>query len=840
MQGSWTRQALTRTNELKSYLNKVKDDPNCKALPETLQKTFSALQGQVQAMQQVGADNERSSLPREIGALRTFIAATPEYRNQVVGLMTDKLVRSAVVENSTPNALSSQDIQRLQKNMSAAQTSQELMTLKARVAQSYGAGLTLLNDTVGALPQVEQCLADPNEFGHYLASTIQLVGSFISSGQDSNGSGLARTVSKLAAYSREKNFAKALAKLEENEYLSSLSCLLEVTAESYCSTRDAQIVFNEMNKSLELIKDDKGTLKLRTRKASLSNEQEAHPLEGYYVLTQNLPIVTDWLQSIQLGVEPRLPTDSAQKNKPLDDMTTFYKSVNNLRGIYNQNLETLKELKTKNEQKNQVVKLVNLVSNAMSGSSFNRDAEQNFFTMTFQPMHIPFRLLGLETPPEVMGTGSSGFQQPPEKWIEANYEKIPVFADPEALARTIGTNMEMLTRDAESSALTYYSKWFVIDKVAIVNKAIVGHLYNVKESLKEIDLYLQRLEGRVRNNAKDKSILTGILDTRRRIAKVMEKFEVLATMGSLKDLNETNLSVDSVKASEALVEEVFNQFMVMLAKSGWLANRLNDFVQYDYNLMQRSGLNMAPFVNEIYLATGRTMVNQMVTMSASSPTAISLDLAMALRLNKGNLEALEIALGSSYADRLAILKSIADGDKSFNGASLWRKKNPQYQQLEVDEVPGKENNAAWRYDKGLWNFVGKGVGDVGMMYSQSAATFGKLSSTPLSTDDEFHSAKRVLSQLCVQTLAFSDISPYWPLCRDAILESPYASDSVPSLDVSEQTKATLNMNYKQKAWNKYKEDPALNHSERICALRDFNRKNLVLYLLQGQTRNNGN
>lgn len=825
-QGNWTQQALARTNELRTFITQVKDDPNCKVLPQTLQETYSAIEARVQEMQSRGNEEEQSNLPREIGALRAFMGSDAQFRQQVAELMTGKMVRQSVNQNQSPLVSSIAD--------NVQQVASDLGSLKDRTKKAFAQSLTLLDRTVDTLPLVEQCLVDPNQFGHFLASTIQLIGSFASSSQDATGSQLARTVSKLVTYSREKKFAMALRTLDQNQFLASLSCLLEVTSESYCAARDGKIIFDEMMANSELEQTSSGELKLRARKVDYKSTGGSHPLEGYYILTQNMPIITQWLQTIQIGVEPRLPTDSAQKNKPLDEINNFFKTVNDLKGYFNSSLETLREMQTLQEKRNLVLKMTVQLSNQMTGSGFvPNSTDQNFFTMAYQPMHIPFRLLGIETPPEVMGTTGSGIMQSPAGYLEANYERMAIFSTPEILAQTISTNMQTLIRNAESSAITYYNKWFVIDKIAIVNRSIVGVLYNVKESLKEVDAYLERLEKRVRRYSDDQSMIPGVRDTRARIQKVLTQFRRLETAGR----NAGSLNVNdeqTLAVAEELIKEVYEQFYVMLAKSGWLANRMVDFVQYDYNLMQRSGLNMTPYIQEIYLATGRSLVDNIISMSSGNPSAVNQDLSLALRLNKGNLESLETALGRSYVDQIAFISHVVEGYRAVNGGTMWHMKNQDRHSWKTDEIPGYNNNSVWRYLKAFWKNGLASFGDVKSLWTQGAETFGWLRATRLSPDDEFGSARRVKNQLCVQTLAFNDLGPYWYMCRDSVLESPYVKSV--HFGVTEENAKSLNVSYKEKAWEQYKENKSLNHSKRICGLRDYNRKNLVLYLLQGQTR----
>jgi hypothetical protein len=812
-QGEWTRHALSHTKSLKSFITKLKDDPNCTALSGRMTAKYEQI---LAKMENSPAGTEGSSLRQEIGALRTFAGSSQRFQGQVMDVLTGKLVRHAAVINSTPVAESPLS--------PVQQSAKDLGSMKTRVTKTFNSGLQLMDETLDALPQLEECMTDSNAFGQYMASTVKLLGSFASSGEGQTGTAFAKTVSKFAEYARKKPFVKALRKLNQSEFQASLACILEVTSENYCSARDGQMLFNEMMKSEELVYNEKAQeMQLRNRRTKIDMKSGQNPLEGYYVLTQNVPMITEWLQMIQLGVEPRLPTDADQQTKVMNEVNDFYVNVKKMQGTYNSDLETLIGYRTLGEQQNQILKMVSALASTMSGPNFgNINSNQNFFTTDTQPMHIPFKLIGIPTPDAVTATGG-GMQQDPISWLQANYKELPAFQNPTGLATTVKINMDQMIQNANNSAITYYTKWFIVDKVHIANKAILGHLYNVKESLREVDMYLYRLGERIKTYAKDKTVLTGVQDTRRRIFLILEKFKAMETLaGRLDEIDPERLSGEVLTTSEGLIKEVYDQFSVMLAKSGFLANRMGDFIQYDYTLMQRANLNMQPFMKDLYIATGKSMVNQVIETSKGDPAKVKADLALALHINKQNLLALEMGLADSYATQIAMVKHTVVGATGMNGLSIERMKTPSYSEAWSENIPSQ---------KQPWLITNWKLSSVYQIIAGEAWT-------PVAPDSEFGSSVTVMNQLCVQTLAFIDLRPFWYMCKGAVLESPY-SDSV-KMDLTPTMIDSLNVNYEEKAWEKLKGSEIskpLNHSLRICALRDFSRKNLVLYLLQGQSRN---
>lgn len=815
-QGSWTAAALARTADLKTYIEKVKDDPNCKVLPAKLQASFSAIHENLKQAQSTSSDGPVTDAYQEIQSLAAAASDKPlaeMFQGTAAARMNQKLVQAAVLENSTVTS----------KIKAGSERKSRMAFLKENAA-SFGAGLSLVGQVVDSLPAAQRCLDDSTNFGHYFAATIQLVGSFASSGMDQYGSGVARLVSKLAEYSRDEKYVGALRALDQNEYLAALACLLESTSEAYCDARDAQILFQEMTKNSEVVTNSKGELSLKNKKVDMIGNGILHPLQGYYILTQNVPLITSWLQTIQLGVEPRLPTDSSQKNKPILEISIFDQSVNNIRGDYNVAIENIKATTNLDEKKKMTLDMVMKLSNSLTMGG----GEQNFFTLAIPAVHMPFKLLGMETPSVVLG-GPGIIPMSANGFFDSNGSALSELNDTNAMIAKIKVNLDGIIRRAQTSAIAYYSKWFIVDKVSIVNRSMIGNLSNVKSSLKEIDGYLAKLEQKIKNHSKDKSMILGVRDTRQRISSVLVKFKKIEELGeSLKNANLTESSEEVVQATEDLIKEVFDQFSVMLAKSGWLASRMSDFVEYEYDLSQKSGVDMSAHASEIYLETGRAMMEKIIAMSNGNPTSVSSDLAMSLRLNKGNLEAIEKALGPAYLDQIAFLRHIVDGKTKVTEDSMWRmKKGGAY---DLDPVPGDNRNPLWKFFISSWKEFFE---DPVMLNTAYHKMVSWTKSQNISPDDEFGSARKVMNQFCTQTLAFGNLTPFWHLCKGTAMESPFLTYG--GKEISTQAKNALNVIYKDKAWESYKVDRRLNHSVRICALRDFSRKNFVLYLLQGDT-----
>ena len=845
-QGSWTQQALQRTAQLRSFITNLRNDGNCTAYKDKMEKSILAISNNLDEVDKQSIEVQGlTHLPQEIGALRTFISGEPEFKGQVLGQIFSKMVHSASSEVKTlQSSISTDTATREQREqLTGEELSASLSSLAKRASVASSVGLRVFNETIDDLPKIAECLVNPNGAGQLLAASVKVLGAFASSGQASS-SQMAEAISKITNYSREQVFAASLAKLKQNDFMASLACLLEMTSENYCSTRDAAIIFNEMSNANVITHTETGELHLNpVTDLNHDLQDESSPLAGYYVLTQNIPMITEWLQMIQLGAEPRLKTDAMQKNNPLDQMNSFQKKLNDLRASVNSSVEGMRAFSTFEEKRLAVEKLVKDLSGALGAGSAESDYDggqhQNFFTLALAPVDMPFYLIGIPTPPAVKP--KNGFAQNPSQWLDNNYKDMTEFNDPETLAKTISSNLNQLIAKANLSAVTFYNKWLIIDKVFIVNRALIGQNYNVKEGLLNTRRYLMYLEKKVKHLNADPSFLPPLVDTRLRIEAVLNKFAELETLGEkLKrgEISDSDSQEQLQKLSENLIKEVFDQFYVMLAKSGWLALRMSDFVMADFQIMQRSGIGLDKYVSEIYAASGRALAEQIIRTSEGNPANVKTDLSMALHAAKGNLESLQLVLGDSYLNQIAVLEQTIKGYRSTDGYMMYKTKHPEqsYFVPSFDPIPGRPdflNNPIVMGISGIWKSYMAGFGDFGRVYDQINSSFS-MPSQNLMADDEFGSARILKAQYCVQTLAFGDLSPFWNLCNTTVLESPFINSQM-TYETSVGFKKRLNVTYKDKAWEGYHEEGGvqMNLSKRICAFRDFNRRNLVLYLTRG-------
>lgn len=835
-QGSWTQDALIQTNRLREITQQLRDDPSCKALGESLQSSFSHIYNDLDNLQKGlnGAEVRASNLGKEIRALRETGVNNPLLQKILNANMLTKMFDFALIKSS------SNDLKNVQPTRLSSEEKTELLAnFGNRMSRVANRGFTIFNQAIDSLPRLQTCLTDTNSSGQVLAASVSMLGALVSSGEDPLGAQTAMAISKLSNVMREAKFAGVLKKLNQQEFMASIQCIMETTSESFCSARDSRILYEQMKKDLQVRKSTKEEEKNNPFPAKIKFDS---PLYGFYILTQFAPIITDWLFRIQIGTSPRLREDGAYQIRILNDVNSFYVAKKNIEAEFNnitRNISTFSDYDSKkNYAKNLVVKISDLLLQG-AGNNIN----ENFFQKAGSPSEVPFRLLGIDVPAEVIAGGA---MMPAGTWLDNNYRNMPIFQDPENVPKIVWKNLENILQAAAANAINYYNQNFVADQVGMVNDSFIGLPYNIKSALQTVDSYLAKLSEKIKTQGKDTTLLGSIEDTRMRIGKIFYRYNDLKKfVDENKDLGKTkldpkdeyNYKKDLLKKNIALIDEVYTQFDVMIAKSGFLANRLITFVQYDFQMFVKNSLDNSHeekdvIYKEIAFASGKMIFDRLHQMAGNNPALLNLDLDSALRIYKENIAAQEMLLADSYINVLSQLKLSADrqhyDSRSVTFDSIKRAYNDGW-----TKTANEDRNIVFRVASGLWNTAKALTGFEEQKYPVQYRSFiGIKDDTIYSTDDEFNSAKKVFTRMCIQGLAFTgkeNMRAIYNLCNGVILRSPFEPNQIPD-EFKKDYNTYLSINFSQKLSDGYQKDYRLNHSNRICAFRDYNRRNLVVNL----------
>ncbi len=834
-QGVWVQEALNNSRQIKQIILKLKDDPNCKGLGAKMDSYLSSLEEELKKIKETDQNVSRlSDIPGELSSLRSVLISNPDQRSQALSLMADRVFESGKIR-----------VQNIVSAMSENQIA-SISSLGKRLNQSTGAGIGMLSAMLDELPNFQNCLTEANGAGPLLAGAINMAGAFINYSKGS-GLGTANLLNRITNLVREDRYATVIRQLNEVEFQNSISCLLESSAEAYCNTMDQR-------KMAQMALREQIIEKSSSKEQNTQNEYSAafyggikNPYTGLYILSQHIPNISQWLQKIQIGVDPKLPTDADQKNETIELVTTYLQKVNSLKAEYNQQLETLKDpsldMKSK---KNLVLSMVlNLSKEMIAGKS-----GKNFFLLASNELELPFALIGAPIPDAVRGIGVATAIDP-FKYIQMNPDLY--FSSPIEKAEAIGSNLNAIVNAADAASIAYYSKWFIVDKASIVSESITSVNYNVLDSFKALKNYLKLLVEKIYKYNGLRHDVPEILSTIDRIEKVLLKYQALLELDArmmetsayvdiktgkftVRD-NQKKLKLTDIQRATilntytAVVNEVYSQFNVMLSRSGFLANKFQTWVLYDYALMLKNNININEYEKTLMIALGSTVMDRYATIMNGNPATMKDDLDNALRIHKENLLAIEGTFKENWFTYTEVAKLISEG--KFTEKEI---RNAVETRLEKDSglfgLPSK-------YIPPIGTMVSiKALLDIGQIWRRYTQPNlyqmpgGIFKERKYVKDNEMNSMKQVYSKMCIQALAFQDHKLFDSLCKQALLISPYSE-----VDPLNKKLYTLNMSYNlqkdiskaSEAKQKYSGDTV-----KICSFRDYHRRNLVQKLTIGR------
>jgi hypothetical protein len=849
-QGSWTSEALTATQSLVGITNQLQQDENCGQFGKNLQTYFTDVRQKLDGLKlEQGKVDQIGNLKNEIMSLRDFLKY-PNIKGDVLSLILNKTVEATTLSSS--NQISQSAV-----NEGLSSHAKNLYSLGDRVYRTSEASVVILDQVMDSILNERKCLMTPNFMGPFMASMVNLTAAFLGSGQDFFGNRIANLVNKFSQILRDAHFANVMRQLNQTQFRNSMSCLLEVVSENYCSSVDAHYLFREEMDRHRLNSDGKLPQHFKDDLKNLSGLG----FDGYYILTQQLPIVNAWIEKVQRGVEPRLESDAHFQNDVIEDVMRFYMKEKILLSTINFDRSSIEALTSVDSQRNAVLVTLEKLTDIVVGSR-SEQGIKNFYTTAIIEQKIPFYLLGMPVPDQVQGKNASGFAQSPWVWLQANMASLPQFNNPIELLDSIRSHVRELSDVAQQSAIQYYNQWFIYDQAGLTFDSLTGMVYNVRTALENINNYLIHLE---KSGKLDPSIYPVLFDTQHRVTAVIDNYKKLKEKGEALNLasnpeEKTAILKESIDLSRTLIEVVYDQFMVLKARSGFLSNRLSNFVKYDFQNILRNTDPNAKFedkiVRDIYFATGDAAFERMKLMSSKNPKNIQTDLDNAQLTNKENLRALEMLMKDNFIAMMAYIKQVANGKAVTN--------NDIY-----NESRGRAWGDYWRETSLPSNPFALVIGplkifDFYYYFSQNANRYPKSLDTDFGvnsalgiTDNENAVAQRMLAHYCIQSLAFVDWQPFYEICKGVILTSPYKSGHLSSseqvefnqllnvnydkalsafIDIDDITPIPHSLPYKRAvekeklSESERKLNRAKNQTARICSMRQFARNNYIMWI----------
>lgn len=892
-QGTWTENALLATRDLQTVVSSLRNAEGCGQLATTIESYLATLDSTLNSVEDVRTQTSQiSNVQEEILAARQY-ARHPE-----LGGLSSKAMVSGINELAALSIGGSNQDQINQTSEPANKASSALPNLGARAFRVGKTGIGIADKILESLTGEEmQCLSSPNLMGPFFTAMVQLTASLASSGQDFFGKDVSSLVNKITSLARNSHFDRIARDMHWLQFQNSMSCLIDTIAEGYCTTLDAQVLFNEEMKRAKPISwswdNGKGNKEWREKQAEGQGDLDAlktSMFEGYYVLTQQLPVVTAFLERIQRGIPPKNYSDANFQNKIQSNTFGYFLTERFIVAEWNEARTTISQMTNLETQKSAIADTLKKLGRLIVNGSDN--APLNFLERVTNMRKVIFQLMGREIPPEVVG--KNGMQIGPENWLDVNFSQF--IGDPSVAMAEISRNLDNLLASANQAAVEYYNYWFIADQPGLMVDSLTGMTYNIPEALTGIRDYLIHFS---KQDYVEGSVLPAVFETIEKINRILAQYERLRQTGlDLKknygDLDKYSLEdrqkilAPAITQYKDLIEIFYNEFIILKARSSFLVNRLTSFVKIDYQkrlrLKNLDPSNDNELLRQIYYATGDLVFERMRLISSKNPAEIDSDLNLAQRTYLETLRALEDLMKDSFAAAIAQMKMEVEGaDTTTAGiyedsviranrdsdANAFARFQAWLSDRLYDGLPQflkPESKRAWDY-----RFADKAYGTYRMfmnpdrypgMYAINPVRLLAKNEAPGVQENANGAIQKTLSLFCIQSLAFRDHGPFTQLCKGSVLKSPIIDADFRTQNPDFPYLNFLDVEYDKILRAYYHPAPrpigaqtptapelypdfntriddaklkaAKNFDARVCALRQRNRNNYIMFLTQGK------
>ncbi len=824
-QGAWTQQALQQTSVIKDAVRKLKDNPACKGLENVLTDLSAAAAGLSTPQDQQNQETRMESLPTEMGALQKTLTDGNSVNGQASTMLLNRTIEAASISSNIGQSSGLGAVTNGLVNASTVARTGGLSLLYSHLKAPTMKGIDLATKVMAVLPQYDECLIGQPAQGLAILSGSVKIAAALSASGEGVGDKLGDAVASLMSMLRERKFTLALRGLDETEFWFSMSCLIESSTKNYCDAQDAQEI---MKYSQDQYRASMNKIKVADR-ASPSYD---NPLEGYYLLVRELPMISAWLQKVQFGVAPKLAADAGFKNKIWDQVTDLTKSVNSLTGYFNEQMLFMRELTDVNAKRNQLFEVIMAIKGKMAGGAEGTGADgTQFFSTTVNENLLPFYLIGRDSIPEACRVYEGHLMaQEWDQWMKTggpNGEFIADFQDPDKLAIIVEARMNEIVAAASAKSSAYFRQRLVVDMPNLVGQTLTSQYMTIRKAFENVNNYLVRFENKLNKNDMDVILIPSVRQTKVKIQKFLKSYDALYALG--KKMANTKSSIDDVTldptvndAAKKVIDTVYNEFNVLFQKDTYLTNRLTTFIEKDFAMRIKGGINMTPYQQDLMIINQKNLLEKLTEVHGLNPTRAQQDLAAAQMINKRNIESIEEVFGDSFYRMIANVKAVVDG-KGDAGFESTMNKRFQRDKSALNKTLNKYTMPMAIMNPGTvivnWLFSGFILKNAKPDLYQAPKNGNHI----MGRDDKYGSFARMQAMFCAQTLSFERRSQFYELCKNTSLKSFY-------LD-----KPELNLNYNSYlpnntvAANKIRASSDLT-GKNICAMNNYSIKNIVQWL----------
>ena len=780
-QGAWTQGALVETKKILQAVQELANDKDnlCGGIGQVLgdlnvaSSALSSEGNSPQSGEDLANEQKVSSLAETSQAIVGKNGPNPKIMGVVYDQLLDLAANSSFLKQGVLPAVASK----------AAGLS-GFTKMYQRSEYTATQGMNALSSVMKVLPSYESCLFNHPKTGVLLLSGIvKMTASLRTSGSGFNNA-IGNTLQGLATLLQKRVLATKMRQENQVVFSQSVACLVETVSQHWCDVDNAQSIAYEFQK-------------IRARSLNKTNSknrlslQESNPLNGYYMLVREIPLIAQWLQRVQLGATPNLHTDSQFLNEVTQNTDAFITASRDIQANFNEGLARMKTLPTVEAKRNHLFGMLSDLAGKLAGSGDRGGGSSaQFFIAATNIQALPFILIGrgAEIPDQV-----SGKTFPQLAWadyMQKNPETrgyVPEFNDPEDLAQIIQTQMKKILDDASEYASAYYQNFLLNDRVNLINEASVGTTISVRGAFLNIYVYLSGLEKKLIRLKNSPATLLSVQDLKAKIRMINLAIKEFEARGTIVDHQFTQAvnngapvpKVDTQKdladAAAKVIDTVYDQFKIKLNKDGFVTNRMRTIVQMDLKMLlqeeiehpvfgQQDSANSS-FSKSVLSAKGNAIANYLLQTFTEDPTLAQLDLDQAKNIETVNLR----SLGQVFSDQLYYM--ILDQKSYVKG----------WDGDQMDQAIREKLSSTFPPNR-LYDALHLSSRMAAPTHPDLAAQLGRNEKLHR-LNDRFHSNENLLGFYCALTLSLPNRGYFMDACKGAKLASYYTEQS-DSLDLS--------------------------------------------------------
>ncbi len=839
--GQWTQRASQATQQLIATVTSLANNPECKGM-SALIPGLQSVQDQ-SAIFENGTDSDTGDTPAQnqskMAALANIAMSPDQNMTPFVGsaqkLFAADSLRNAVSAYSSTGT--SGQLSRVSNVLRlGARGRGSFYSLGAKAASSSA---QYLASFAQALPGYDSCLVGrQSEFAIILSSIVN-VGATIAgsgSGMSPNTSGLIKSILDLI---RDQKFSGALARLNQVQLNQSLSCLMEVSTESYCSVLDMQRLVKKPEFKRDVPEDKSKVLKASVDESKQYDQIGNTPLSGYYILTVHLPNIYRWVQSVGFGVNANWETDGLFKSQTEALVSAFKQKTYALPAVLAESFTQINRLTDRDARKQALITTIQSVSNRIG--ELNNIGPINFFLQTKNQIILPFYLLDEENNiPECIYKTDSGTTC--DVWMKlqdpnSNFTRLKNFDSTYLL--TIQKKLNSLIDLSTEKASSYYQSRVIVNSVNLAVDSLIGTNYSVKDSLEFISMYLTYLEKFISMKGQAYpdmlKIVPAIRSTQNRFDRILFAYDKLDSLNKL-DRSATGYTKTVEEAYKNVINEVYNQFDILWQKDGFVVGTLSNFVSAEYTLRIKSGIGLEDYDRQFLTISGKDLLETLKSAHFTNKVDIISDLSSAQEMNLTNIEVVEGMFINNFYNTILMYNLRLSG-KNITQAVV-NSMNRRNIFNEANFNPGVREDHP--LIMGALSYLGPLATGLGEAILNTDKHPVKFTTNPLIMnpgDTPQGDFKRRRDTFCLQSLAFLKrgrfdlpMNGQPGLCHGVKLMSDYWRE-IPNAKKKEFN--NLNINYDEiLAATKVKgiEESAEARDQAICAYRNYRRNNMVYFL----------